>query len=266
VAVEPLGDGRYRACIDSAWEGPISPNGGIVAATAVRAAQAELAPGPPPRMIASHFLEPAPTGPSEITVEVLRRGKRVAAADVRMRQAEKLICQTTVVFSAAREQEIELLAKPPQAPPPEQVEEISEETLQRFPPVFRQLRMRPVFGTPQPFGLQEALTGGWLSIRGDEAPLDAARICAISDLWWPAVFGRMERPAAVPTLQLTVHVRSVLPLVEPPVLARFQTRSLIEGHAEESSEIWSADGQLLAESKQMALVPGRDGYVWEKGS
>jgi hypothetical protein len=74
----------------------------------------------------------------------------------------------------------------------------------------------------------------------------------------------MQRPAAVPTLQLTVHVRGVLAAPRPPVLARFQTRSLIEGHAEESAEVWSADGQLLAESKQMALVPEERGAGWDR--
>jgi acyl-CoA thioesterase len=262
IAVEPLGGGRYRACIDPAWAGPVSPNGGVIAATMVRAAEAELGGGPPPRMITAHFLEPAPNGPAEIEVEVLRNGSRVAAAEARLHHRGKLACQTTIVFSAPRPQEIELLASPPQAPPPEQVPVLADALLERFPPLFRQVEMRPVFGGPDSFGNQDPVAGGWISIRGDDAPLDAARLCAICDLWWPALFGRMRRPGSMPTLQLTVHIRAAAVPARPPVLACFQTRYLIEGHAEESAEIWSVDGTLLAESKQMALVPEDRSAVW----
>lgn len=261
VAVERLGEGRYAASIDRAWQGPISPNGGVVAAACLRAAERELGPGPPARMIAAHFLEPAPNGPAEIKVEPLRRGKRVAAAEARMYDAGRLACLTVIVFSAARDQDLDLVAAPPAAPPPDQVEPLPAATLRSFPKVFHQLEMRPVFGTPEAFGKQHAVSGGWLSFRDDPAELDAVRLCAICDLWWPALFGRLEQPVAVPTLQLTIHIRAAEPPARQPVLARFQTRSLLEGHVEESAEIWSEDGRLLAESRQMALVPS-GGVAW----
>jgi acyl-CoA thioesterase len=262
IAVEPLGGGRYRACIDPAWAGPVSANGGVVAATMVRAAEAEMGGGPPPRMITAHYLERVPNGPSEIEVEVLRKGSRVAAAEARLHHGGKLACQTTIIYSAPRPQEIALLASAPQTPTPEQVPVLAGAVLESFPPLFRQVEMRPVFGGPDSFGNQDPVSGGWISIRGDDAPFDAARLCAICDLWWPALFGRMRRPGSMPTLQLTVHIRATAAVARPPVLARFQTRSLIEGHAEESAEIWSVDGVLLAESKQMALVPEERSAVW----
>ena len=132
TAVQPLGDGRYRADVGDEWNGPIAPNGGILAALSVRAAAAELGePAPPPRMVAAHFLEAAPVGPAEVEVEVLRRGKRVAAAQSRLRQDGKLICQTSTVFSASREQDVELRAVAPAVPAPEEVPPISLTPLPR---------------------------------------------------------------------------------------------------------------------------------------
>jgi hypothetical protein len=122
------------------------------------------------------------------------------------------------------------------------------------PPIFDRLEMRPVFGAGIFSGAAEAVTGGWLAFRDDAAPLDAARLCAMSDLWWPAVFTARTSLVRVPTLQLTVYLRSTRTEMHGPVLARFETRNVLEGHVEESGELWSADGRLLAESRQLALL------------
>jgi hypothetical protein len=69
VAVEPVGDGRYRATIDRAWDGPAVPNGGVLAAIMVRAAQTELGPdSPAPRTVSVQFLDAPGHGPVEIGV------------------------------------------------------------------------------------------------------------------------------------------------------------------------------------------------------
>ena len=52
-----------------------------------------------------------------------------------------------------------------------------------------------------------ALTGGWLRPRTPH-PLDAALLVALCDAWIPAVFVVTREPRRVPTLELTVHLRS----------------------------------------------------------
>jgi hypothetical protein len=68
----------------------------------------------------------------------------------------------------------------------------------------------------------------------------------------------LDGPAAVPTIALTVHLRAVEPAVTGPVFACFRTRTIAEGHLEETGELWSPDGCLLAESRQLALLPVTD--------
>jgi acyl-CoA thioesterase len=257
VAVRGLGDGRYSAELREEWQGPAAPNGGILAATLLRAAQAELGPdAPPARTVAAHFLEAPAAGPAQLDVEVLRMGKRVRAAEVRLRQSERLAATATIIFSAARDQAATLTRAPhPPLPDPDGLPELPLGALRGAPPVFDAVRMRPALG-PQPFSRgAQAITGGWLALRDDDAPLDAARLCAMTDLWWPAVFGVIDFRAGVPTIQLTVHLRLTERTVAPPVFARFETRVIAEAHLEESGELWSADGELLAESLQLALLP-----------
>jgi len=255
VAVEPLGEGRYRAVVNGAWDGPAAPNGGVLAAIMVRAAQAELGPeAPAPRIVSVQFLDAPGHGPVEIGVEILRRGKRVTAADVRMRDPDRLLAQMTLVCSAPRAQDRTLASGPPQAPPPGAVQPVDIVGTAGAPPLFDRVQTRPTFGSPVFSGATDAVTGGWLALHDDDAPLDAARLCALSDLWWPAIFGWLSSPAGAPTLQLTIYLRTTEQDVHGPVLARFETRNLQEGHIEERGELWSSEGRLLAESQQLALL------------
>ena len=255
VAIQPVGRGRYRAVVDRVWDGPAAPNGGVLAAIMVRAAQAELGSGAPAaRTISVQFLEAPSHGPVEVGVEILRGGKRVAVCDVRMREADRLIAQMTLVCSAPRAQETSLARGSPEAPRLGSVEPIDIGSALGAPPLFGQVEIRPAFGSPILSGATNALTGGWLALRDDVAPLDAARLCALCDLWWPAIFGWLTSPAAAPTLQLTIYLRSTEQDVHGPVLARFETRTVQEGHFEERGELWSSDGKLLAESHQLALL------------
>jgi acyl-coenzyme A thioesterase PaaI-like protein len=255
VAVEARGEGRYAAAVGPSWDGPAAANGGVLAATMVRAVEAELGAGAPPaRTIAAHFLDAPRHGNVEIAVDVLRAGKRVDACDVRVRQADRLICQATIVCSARRGQELALRAEPPMAAAAESVDALDLSAVPGIPPLFQQLEIRPAFGSPIFSGSEDAVSGGWVALRGDDAPLDPARLCALTDLWWPAIFGALTAPAAAPTLQLTVHLRTTEHAVSGPLLGRFETRNLIEGHIEECGELWSGAGELLAESRQLALL------------
>ena len=62
----------------------------------------------------------------------------------------------------------------------------------------------------------------------------------------------------VPTIDLTVHVRSVDALQrmrpEDSMAVRFRTTMLAEGYLEEDGELWAPDGTLVAHSRQLGLV------------
>ena len=59
--------------------------------------------------------------------------------------------------------------------------------------------------------------------------------------------------AWVPTLEMTTHVRGV---PEPGWLrCKFTTRFITGGVLEEDGEVWDASGRLVAQSRQLALMP-----------
>jgi acyl-CoA thioesterase len=107
---------------------------------------------------------------------------------------------------------------------------------------------------PWPFtGSEEPRTGGWLQLAEDR-PLDAALVVALADAWFPTAFTRLDGPAAAPTIDLTVHVRAALPLDSQPVLGQFESTTLRDGFFEEDGRLFAADGALLAQSRQLALL------------
>ena len=112
--------------------------------------------------------------------------------------------------------------------------------------------MRRAVGAPLFAGADEALSGGWLRFTEPE-PLDVAALAMFADAWWPSPMPRLTRPAALPTIDLMVHFRSP-PVAEGPVLAVFRSSTAKGGFFEEDGEVWSRDGVLLAQSRQLALL------------
>ena len=70
---------------------------------------------------------------------------------------------------------------------------------------------------------------------------------------------RLTALHAAPTIDLTVHFRAPLPYTGP-LVARFTTRLARDGFFEEDGELWTPDGTLIAQSRQLALLqaPSQD--------
>ena len=117
--------------------------------------------------------------------------------------------------------------------------------------------MVPAIGSPPFQSAEQPLTGGWVRSREPRA-LDAPLAAAILDAWIPTAFIVLDRPHPAPTLDLTVHFRTPLP---PPggraddwYLSVFRSGLARDGFFDEDGELWSADGRLLAQSRQLALL------------
>jgi acyl-CoA thioesterase len=104
----------------------------------------------------------------------------------------------------------------------------------------------------------EARTGGWTRL-GDGRPADALCVPLFLDCWPPSVFSRTMRPdgAGAPTLEITVHWRNPVPAGW--LYARFESRQLAGGYVDEDGELWTENGVLVAQSRQLARYTGTGG-------
>jgi acyl-CoA thioesterase len=261
TAVAPAGDGQrgaYEAVCSTAWSAPRGPNGGYLAAIVLRAMQAEAGDPPRhPRSLTCHYLRPPTDGPVRIEVVVEREGRSVTALSARLLQRGRpcvvALAALSRDFAAAED-----WAQPaPAAPPPEELDPWPLHP--GAPPITHRLSLRPVFGGRPFAGADEALTGGWLRVA-EPVPPDAPLLAFYADAWLPAPFPRLTTPVAAPTIDLTVHFRvggdGIAAALDPraPVLARFTSSTSAGGFFEEDGALWSPDGTLLAQSRQLALL------------
>jgi acyl-CoA thioesterase len=265
------GDGRFTVTFDRSWWVVSGPNGGIIVALLVRAAQARLGTQRCVRTVTTHFLAVPTEGSAEIEVSVDRLGRVAGFATVRMvqdgRNIATALVATAEVPSSLHEWEQRRF---PDLPALDDTWIMSSESVDV--PLHRRWDQRWGLGVP---GLPETSTinggyeaGGWLRLSEPEI-YDEAVLAAMSDAWVPAVMVHSGLPVHTPTLELTVHFRTdprTIDLSADSYCAVvFRQLSGREGFLDESGEIWSPDGQLLVLSRQIGiLLPAPDGVTGER--
>jgi acyl-CoA thioesterase len=252
TAVEGRGDGIFDCDIRPDWWVVAGPNGGYLGAIVVRALSADPElDARPLRSITLHYIGRPERGPAQVQVEADRHGRSVSFMRARLQQDGRLMATAAAIFADERDG-IDLdQVDAPAVAPPDATPELPDAS--DGPPFSHQFDYRPAIGPPTFGGGDEALTGGWLRLR-DQRALDAATLVALTDSWFPAVFATRTEPLAVPTLELTVHLRGRLPRERDWTLGRYRTRLARHGFMEEEAEIFSRDGELLAQARQLAIA------------
>lgn len=256
IAVEPAGAGRWNAQCSDLWFAPTGANGGYLAAIVVRAAEAQVAdPARQFRSLTLHYLRPPGVGELEVEVTVERSGRTLSTFTARVQQNGETCVLAMGALAADFGASIAFGDGMPEVQPASTIEPWP--VVKEMPSVAHRVEMRPAMGG-QPFSDgDEALTGGWIRLREPHA-YDAALLAFMTDVWLPASFTRVARPIAVPTIDLTVHFRNpqagLETSPEEPVLGVFTSRFAADSFVEEDGEIWSPGGDLLAQSRQLAVI------------
>lgn len=256
TAVTRVSEHRWTANVSRAWWIVRGPNGGYLAALVMRALTETVGdPERAARSLTLHYLRPPVEGPVEIEITVERSGRTLDSLSIRMTQNEKLLVIGLAAFAIDRVSEsFDDLVMPdvprPEAlePPPVPSEDVPMRARYDQRWVFGE---RPIAGEPRRD--EPAVVGGWIRLA-EETPLDHTVLAALSDAWLPAVFGKLSRPNPVPTIDLTVHFRDAPPLVHEWCLVQFTSRTLTRGYLEEDGVLWSEDGRVLANSRQLGVV------------
>jgi len=254
TAVTAAADGEFAAEIRPGWDVVGNANGGYLMAIAARA----MAPAarPDPISITAHFLSPGRPGPVIVGAETVKEGRSYTTVRCTLR-ADRPVLTVLGTFGDLSEpvdapERVD--AAPPDLPPPDDcVRVVPSES--GFPPPMMDnldLRIHPhdaTFAVGEPSG--RPMFRGWLRFEGEQ--MDTVGLLLAVDSFPPTIFNAHLPVAWTPTLELTTHVRA---RPAPGWLrCQFTTRFITGGMLEEDGEVWDSTGRLVAQSRQLALLP-----------
>lgn len=251
----PLGGGKYDTPIEDGWDINGNANGGYLLALVANAMRNECGRAQPVS-ITMHYLSPAPAGPATTQTEVVKAGRRLATVVASLQREGKDLARAIGTFGDIDSS---------QGPQSNTLDEL------QLPP-YDECPVRSSNG-PVPFGLSARLamrihpddvgfaTGnppGRAEVRGyfafaDDRPVDPLSLLLAADAFPPVMFNLYGMLGWVPTVEFTVHLRGIP--APGPIACRFRSRVVQGGFWEEDGEMWDSNGQVVAMSRQLALVP-----------
>jgi acyl-CoA thioesterase-2 len=253
---------------ETGWQTTLSPDwqvtgpqGGYVAAIALRAMAGLVAPGFLPAALTAQYLTPASAGPAEVEPLLLRQGRRAAFTTATVRQHSKIELGASASFFQSGEGPVLLALTPPVLPAPEQCRSLGVPAPSgpRFP--FHEnydLRFDPET-LREPDGTAEF--SFWASYRehtwGDDPVVYAASLIPLLDMAvFTAAFRFIPKFSGAVTLDLTAHWHT-FPAAQGWIILRGRCLHAGTGMLNGWTEAWTADGSLLATAAQQAVIVQR---------
>ncbi|HEX6946170.1 MAG TPA: thioesterase family protein [Acidimicrobiia bacterium] len=255
-AVRKVDAGSYTAEIQEGWDIFGVSNGGYLLATLARA-MGEEALGRDLVSISARFLNPGRAGQARIEVETLKEGRGTTTLQGRMLAGDRPLFVAHATFAVpGMGVPIDISYEDaPSVPPPDQCVRLLPVDDRPLPPPFAdkvEILMRPEDAV-----MGDAAEGrspdikGWFRLLGGEL-IDPYGLVLAADAFPPAVFTANLPMGWTPTIDLSVYVRDPGP--HEIVKSHVHTRHITGGWLEEDVEMWDTAGNLVAQSRQLALL------------
>ncbi len=254
TAVERITDVRWSAHVSGHWNIGTNPNGGYLAAIALRALR-RLGPHPDPISVTTHFLRPGTAGAAaEVITELIREGRTITTARATLTQdgTPRLeMIASLADLTAPADVDHALTIAPPSIPPPSECVLRSGVEQGIELPILDRLDIMIDADQAAAGRAGTAAVSGWIRL-GDGAEPDVLALLLFADAFPPSLFGLLGVVGWVPSIELTVHVRR-----RPAsgwILGQFSTSDLHRGRMIENGALWDESGALVAQSRQIGLL------------
>ncbi|MEZ0578344.1 thioesterase family protein [Nocardioides sp. MH1] len=234
-------------------------NGGFQMSLLGNAIRATLPAHPDPIAMSAYFVSPAVAGPVTAAVRPQRLGGRTATVAADLKQGDDVrltVLATYGDLDSFPADDVRTTATPFDLPPrercvpntmaPDDVQKMAP-FLQRFEMLFHPDEIGWAVGEPSGRGQVTA----WFRLADGREPDPLALLLAVDAL--PPVTFDLGLPGWAPTIELSAHVRA-----KPApgwLRLRHRTRNVAGGMFEEDCEVWDSADRLVAQSRQLALLP-----------
>lgn len=228
-----------------------APNGGYALALMLRGAMDEFDVGRPSVLAISYLSSPKPGVTARIEYSLVKAGNRVQTVEATMSQEGKPVLHLVANFLRNHTGVSQELGQPPSMPAPEEC--LDPKSSGMTPAgLFDRLDHRwpavPGWALGQPSG--DASVSTWIRLA-EAQTIDWPALALLCDASPPPVMELGQHMSM--TVQLTVHLHR-LPEPGAWVASHMSTKHVVDGMHEEDGELWDEHGNLLAQSRQMAIL------------
>ena len=258
VAIEPIGDDRFRARVGEQWKSLQGVHGGVVAALALTATERVLAdlgvdPATTLRAATFGYVSGNVQGDLEIDVEVVRRGRAMITSHATTSQGGKTTTVARFHHSTPWEGPV-YSAAPPMPVRPEGTVRLAR------PGEPTHINNVETYLHPDTTIFAGQERAEWLAWSRPQqgSSFDSAWLAMFGDHFPPAVFARATGPQRAVTIEYSLQIhdaRGQWTLGDDEYLAvRMHAFHSNDGFAVEDGWIYLPDGSLLATVRQTRLA------------
>ncbi|MCL6673306.1 MULTISPECIES: thioesterase family protein [Streptomyces] len=261
TALTARAPGVYDIDLSAGWTIINAVNGGYLLAVLGRAL-ADTLPHADPFTISAHYLTASQPGPAVVRTETVRTGRTLSTGQASLvqydeegREVERIRVLASYGDLDALPDDVRTTAEPPAMPPPQECfgpqdgpspvpgsSAITDRLMIKLDPAT----LGWALGAPSGKGEMRA----WFGLA-DGRDADPLSLLLAVDALPPTAF-EIGLKGWVPTVELTVHVRSRP--APGPLRVAITTRNLAGGFLEEDAEVWDSADRLVAQSRQLARV------------
>ena len=249
--------GIYERTLDRTYWGHEAQFGGYAQALVLQAMRDEVAdPDVVPVSSSVHFIRPYGEGTLRCEVDVVRRGRTMANVHARAFSNDKLAGQAIATFARRREiAPLRMLEPPAELADRVRPDEAPVDTKMGIP-THQHFDMWPRIGSSVDRRADRGRVGGWVRMRSTPV-VDERVLVMVNDLWLPAAYHFWDVGHVAVSVDITTQFRAPMPAAlgaGEPVFVVLHTAASTGGFVDEDTEVWSADGVLLCQGRQMRFV------------
>lgn len=254
IALEALGDGLLRGRTIPQWANMVGPFGGITAATLLRAVELQRDAHGFPVALTVNYLAPIADGDFDVRARAVRTNRSNQHWYVELSQNGEVKTTATAVFAVRRETWADTEIARPDVGDPESIEDASA----GFGVAWtRNYDLRFIDGALPAAGAGESTSSTttlWVRDR-PARPIDFASLTSLCDIFYPRLWLRRGQLLPAGTISFTAYFHAgPAELAEQGdgyLLATARAQGFSGGHFDQSAQIWSRAGDLLATTHQL---------------
>lgn len=253
IQLETIDGNTRRGRTHHEWANMVGPFGGVTSAALSHAIETHPDRIGEPLALTVNFAAPISDGEFDIALRAARTNRTNQHWILELSQGGEVKTTATALFGVRRDSWADTEAKPPSVPPPEQVEARPGGFvvwLQRYDMRFAEGDFPAEGAQPSPLSTSTL----WMRDSAGRS-LDYPALTAMCDIFYPRVFLRHGAPVPAGTISLTTYFHADQQQLDAVgndyVLGTAHANRFSNGYFDQSAQVWSRGGALLATTHQI---------------